>query len=241
MEQLAGPYACGLDFLVYCFPFIRNVFRFKYGLRFMVLDPCVPESVALRFATFQNEVICISLIIVFIGGANTQVASAKNETTFLCKVALVGEKLDDGYSQKDLLGVIGAVCQNGPMLRRLSQAWNTLTSTPAAWAFVQEDAKKKNVTERLIINEDLVLSKSMKDLDNIWSEHRGNRKTVHDLQGQCLEFMYRSCSNGMDVPLCLFPIPIQLKKADWREPWTKAIGLSSSKKLRLNCAWNDIH
>ena len=72
---------------------------------------------------------------------------------------------------------------------------------------------------------------------------RGAQMGVHGLQGQCLEFMYRTVSLGMHAPLNLFSIPQKLSRNDWRESWTKAIGLSSSKKIRLNYtyAWNDMH
>lgn len=107
-------------------------------------------------------------------------------------------------------------------------------STAACRRFVLEDSKKQNVADRLITSDDLLLCKAMKDLDNILETRPGKHSSEHELQGRCLEFVYRTCSRGMQEPVAMFPIPAKLKSGDWREAWTKPIGASSSKKLRYS-------
>ena len=98
--------------------------KYSTGAYIAFADPCIPEAVAVRLATYQNE------------GAGD-----KNPTTHLDQVVTCGHYLEDGYGFEQMCAMLAA-WMGETSVRLLKQEYVTMNTSKLAMEEVKVDLKR---------------------------------------------------------------------------------------------------
>ena len=177
----------------------RHSLCLKYGkgAYLSFADPCIPEPMAVRMATYQNE------------GAGD-----KNPTTHLDQILTCGQYLEDGFPF-DQMAEMMAAWMGHTSVRVLKQEYVTMTASALTMEEVKHDLKRPHHAR--MFTQDWLVCPAMKDLSKMfWPEGADGcvLDKAHVMRGECVTWCVSLMRNagGPDKALAYF---------GWAGAWTE--------------------